>query len=727
MTSHLKITFQFRSMCLVNLVLSLLLSLVASSQTKRDDLPPHEPGYTLFYQLYSDSEQFGDKTVSIHVAKDFDFTIPTENKDKALKLFRWYHCPEASQDTAFNSSVSNLEWTLLSFRIWMGSSPSSVITLTPDSVLSKYCDDCSDNETCRPQFYCLMKLGVTPLTRGPNGVVSEVDDGGFRQCLSEKYDFDPHKIDPSTWTCSIAFTSTSYSFGELAPDQTISCDRQPYDLTRENWEKYHVDDNLQTALHGGVDEYGVYWEGQRPHENVSETIGRQFWAELGVQCSIKKPCQPKINCQEIGSFTGMALGSEGRPMKIPWVLLTVAAVANLNQQLCNTYEQALDAISGLGLDDFSIDDFSGVQNPDTDVKNSLAGLGSIFTVLGGLIPTAGPTLELVGDITSAVGTILGNAAPDDPQAAESAFAKNVETFLTGIKVGLEQFTTKLFAGEQIPASDNHSLNLTNMIKEGAWVSSRSLTDVSLLNTEIRIEVTARCIDKLWKTWPKNKMWVLFIDLHDDNTMSKCIHDPTGPNITKYCADGGVYYTYNFIEEPAGRGNVGYPWGGEKLENQKHIPLRYVTEASAKTYRSNKKYRLDPFNFNHTSDTTTWLQPLFEKGEGNRSDLSDQVARFPGSWTLPVCDASTWGSKWNWDYTQHPQPFGNLETHPPCICGPLALETYDWAKAAGLQGFETYWHRCEVAMRHGHFDWPEGVTFVDYPTNKDNEVHKIRKS
>ena len=41
-------------------------------------------------------------------------------------------------------------------------------------------------------------------------------------------------------------------------------------------------------------------------------------------------------------------------------------------------------------------------------------------------------------------------------------------------------------------------------------------------------------------------------------------DLSGPQMSKYCDDGGVYYTYNFIERGAGLGNVGLPWGAENL-------------------------------------------------------------------------------------------------------------------------------------------------------------------
>ena len=50
-------------------------------------------------------------------------------------------------------------------------------------------------------------------------------------------------------------------------------------------------------------------------------------------------------------------------------------------------------------------------------------------------------------------------------------------------------------------------------------------------------------------------------------------DTTGPPDSKYCADGGVYYTYNFVERPNGGGGVGWPWGADKLQPQAGIELK----------------------------------------------------------------------------------------------------------------------------------------------------------
>lgn len=139
----------------------------------------------------------------------------------------------------------------------------------------------------------------------------------------------------------------------------------------------------------------------------------------------------------------------------------------------------------------------------------------------------------------------------------------------------------------------------------------------------------------------------------------------------------------------------------------------MTEASARTYRFNKQRGGDPFSFNHAVDTDEFLMKSVRRS--GDPPLSDKVGRYPGSWTLPVCDASTWGyvhrsnpnidqrapyieqpeegtrckgistavllyartsadlvsfrsARWNWDYTKTPPPFGKFETHPPCICG-----------------------------------------------------------
>lgn len=640
MREHGRTSLGRQSASLPLVVLFLLPPLIPCWHTARDYSPEYIKGYDLSYKAYSPTDATHssfDNTPYLPV-EDFDIATISKEKKKVIKLLLWSHVPAGPPSLIFNSTLDNLESGLLGLRLWMAFS-GSVITLTPEASLPAYCAgaSCSSKEICEPHFYCVMKLGITSLYINRNELFAAVVDEEFRACLAERYNFNPVTIDPSIWACSISLTSTEYDIPELAPDQTAPCDGPQYDFTSDNWKAHKVEKNLKIALEDGVDEYGVFWEARRGQEPIATTIGRQFWNKKSEQCSIKNPCEEQdIDCHNIGSFTGLALSSLGRPMKLPWVVLVSAAVKNLNLQLVNIYNQVLNAIQSLALDAFSTEDFSPAKNPNTDIKNNLAGLGSIFTILGGIVPVAGPTLDLVGAITSGVGSFIANAAPPDEFAAQRTFAKNVLTYYEGLRDGLEKFTTQLFAGAQISGPVT-SFNLFDLMRDGVWVSPDALTDVSQLNRDIRTEVTARSIDAIWKTKTSNKMWVLFTDLQDDEKHTKCLQgepfyhktsnrygaacssliqmlltliqehegleqsrkldhpahsvrlrdwdfrklwliipfysDTTGPNATKYCADRGMYYAYNFIEKGAGGGNVGYPWGSEQLEFWTNIPLQ----------------------------------------------------------------------------------------------------------------------------------------------------------
>ncbi len=166
----------------------------------------------------------------------------------------------------------------------------------------------------------------------------------------------------------------------------------------------------------------------------------------------------------------------------------------------------------------------------------------------------------------------------------------------------------------------------------------------------------------------------------------------------------------------------------------------MTESSARSYRVSKSAGLDPFNFNQSTGTRSFLEEAFTAQSAE--SLTRLAGHFPGSWTLPVCDASSWGSAWNWDYADpNKRHLYSPYTHPPCLCGKIglegsnsklitnaghqALETYGWAQAAGLHGFETFWHRCNDAL-HNAFEWPEGVTFVNYPANEGDKDYVVYK-
>ena len=46
-------------------------------------------------------------------------------------------------------------------------------------------------------------------------------------------------------------------------------------------------------------------------------------------------------------------------------------------------------------------------------------------------------------------------------------------------------------------------------------------------------------------------------------------------------------------------------------------------------------------------------------------------------------------------------------------GPNGTESAAWARAAGMQNFDTFRGRCATALTSPGFSWPEGVVSVDY--------------
>ena len=113
----------------------------------------------------------------------------------------------------------------------------------------------------------------------------------------------------------------------------------------------------------------------------------------------------------------------------------------------------------------------------------------------------------------------------------------------------------------------NNFTIFDMMKGGGWANSKRLTPIKNAERQMKIEVMSRGINLLWNTSHSNKRWVLFTDLGDRDPQGRqihdaCLKDESGPPSTKYCADGGVYYTYNFDE--GGGGKIAAPWGADKF-------------------------------------------------------------------------------------------------------------------------------------------------------------------
>ncbi|KAL8761379.1 MAG: hypothetical protein Q9184_002494 [Pyrenodesmia sp. 2 TL-2023] len=350
------------------------------------------------------------------------------------------------------------------------------------------------------------------------------------------------------------------------------CPGTLYRGTRDDWISYDVDVNLQRFITGGFDTEFVYWPGQSVDGPFSQALGGRLTQIANYQCSLEIPCAYQYVCDQIGSWTAARLGKE--VSRSPWGLLALTALQNINQQLTNQYIAIKGALGVLALDTFLISDFFPEADGQFDILNALTGLGTILSIISGFVPVTGPGLSAFGAVLPAVGSFLGDslASKDDPLVGQKTFAPKVRQVYGSYVDALDSAAAALFKGEKVGGR----FNITDMMANGAWADTTSITKLTGLESNLTIEILSRSIDALWKTPTSNKMWVLFSDLADDASLQKCLGDKSGPQSTKYCGDQGVYYTYNFVEDGAERGHVDYPWGGDKLQEKLGINLTVTT-------------------------------------------------------------------------------------------------------------------------------------------------------
>ncbi|KAI4283781.1 MAG: hypothetical protein L6R38_001946 [Xanthoria sp. 2 TBL-2021] len=375
-----------------------------------------------------------------------------------------------------------------------------------------------------------------------------------------------------------------------------------------------------------------------------------------------------------------------------WVFFVVSALQIINQQLSNQYVAIKVALGVLDLDTFLISDFFPKPDARFNIVNALTGLGTILSVVSGFVSIIEPGLAAIGTILPTVGSFLGNAAASksDPLVGQKESAPKVQELYNNYFGALDEAGTTLFQGGTVRTAKG-GFNITDMMAGGAWVNSSSLTRLRDMETNLTVEILSRSIDALWKTPPSNKI----------------------------C---------NFIEDgdKRERGYISYPWGGNLLQEKLELTSRY---------RLAKRNAIDPFNVTGAIRTETFLAEAV-KDNGTKIVLLNQAGRYPGSWTLPVCDASTWGQCWNWDYgrsdwdNDYANPatgdFGTSpkhQTYPPCLCGEKGGESDAWAKAAGMQDFETFHVNCKRALGNSNFQWPDGVTEITYTGSEDYTIRR----
>jgi len=214
---------------------------------------------------------------------------------------------------------------------------------------------------------------------------------------------------------------------------------------------------------------------------------------------------------------------------------------------------------------------------------------------------------------------------------------------------------------------------------------------------------ARGINALWK---KSKIYITFVNLSDDALGTKCRADQSGPQITKYCADAGVYYLYRFDERGDHVGALDKPWGMDDLHSVGLDPA-WVTESSAQSYHTSG----NGYNYDQKIGAQLILAAASKTGV---AQFNDKAGRLPGTWTIPVCDMGNY-TRWNQDYVTSPARGVEHSGPLPCLCGPGGARTAAFAREAQMEGFDTLLYWCFEQTRS--VPWPAGVREIDYGFGK----------
>ena len=530
------------------LIVSLLLLpfSVTSGPLRRDTVTPGK-GYDLFHGALTVNGSFGP-------------VPPRPPPEVTGQSLIWTHVP--ANGSGFDDITNpdyKLQDTTTVLGTWLKTENVIVRTQTKDSPSNCVGGACSSNADCAPIYKCL--FGALP--QSDDGSIAEA----YGQCITNNNQAWVAGGN-SPWQCLFSLSQTDED-----PLQRSPCSSQQWALTQDNWKAAAVDENLQIALQGGSDSDGVFWSGRGGDQTFSQSVGWQLWGEQGVQCTLANPCKPELKCEEIGSHTAVSGGTTDQVLKSPWAFLATSAIKNVNQQLWNQFNELQNAIESLALDTFNINDFFPKKGQNFDLLDSLSGLSGLLSIVGGFVPVVGPAISAAGAIASGASTFLSNSVASrlDPLLAQKTFADQVLEIYKALLSGMDDAVTKLFNGDSVGGTDG-SFNITDMLKDGAWVNPQSLTNVSEINQKVRREILSRSIDSLWKTFPSNKIWVIFNDLAEEDRVNnpKCVADTTGPQTLKYCADGGVYYAYNFIEKGDEQGGVGYPWGADVINDKLQI-------------------------------------------------------------------------------------------------------------------------------------------------------------
>lgn len=426
-------------------------------------------------------------------------------------------------------------------------------------------------EQCKPLYSCLF-FTLARLSPQIGGAQDQTFMPEFRECVTSKTGALDFMVCPLVMAtnlgsyCDLEGVTLSSIFGNLTIDNDIKtfADGGP-DSDGQWWPGTEVITDFNVTLlpsqlfdnQSKVEEIykalrGLWWPNKRLP--FATALGQQALGDQSFQCSLASPCSPTLTCGGVGARSS-SMNQRTHPST--WAYLALVSLKNINSQLSNEYIGVKGSAILASLKTISIQEFFPQPKSGIDIGDIISAFAGAFAMFSGIAPGISQGASAV----AAVGGFLAATAnpPTQRVIPQEIFADSIEAVYQAMISGLDYITDTLFTGGSIG-----NLNIVDMMAKGAWVENAALQRVSNIEEAFRVELISRSIDRLWKTPTSNKMFVLFVQTPD------CAADTSGPPDLKYCGDGGVYYSYNFIEGGDGIGYLGYPWGAEKMRDELKI-------------------------------------------------------------------------------------------------------------------------------------------------------------
>ena len=530
------------------------------------------PALTLYHHGEQNSTLLSNETVLVpdSIGSDTTTLLLTFDKDEISSNhgpFDFKHWTDPA-DATLRTLRMNLDRPGISWQM-----PQHNSNMTFRMYFGSYSSDAQ----CQVLIDCTMAWLTSELEFNPQA--------SFELCAAPKLD--------GMVICPLVLSNGTNQLSDTSVDPP--CSFGPRGITPDIWyDQYDI--SLSKFQTGFCDFSGYWWQGRTqtytftnnrsvvapiiwwPEEKkpFASALGQQALGDPSFHCTLASPCAPDLKCDEIGSRFALELGRKVLP--IPWAYVALISLKNINQQLSNQYVALKGSAILATLRTFSIHDFWPKPKSNIVVLDILQSIASAFAIFGGFGGVVGTTAGQASGAIAAVSSYLGrhaNAVTNSSVATE-VYADSVEAIYASLITGLDDVAQLLFSGEAV---NENNFTILDMIKGGSWIDADALPRVSDLEEGMRIEIISRSIDNLWKTPSSNKTFVTFVKTLD------CDNDQSGPPDFKYCADDGVYYTYNFIEDGDGKGYVSWPWGADRIWDK--LKIKPSVCGCVKNTRSNR--------------------------------------------------------------------------------------------------------------------------------------------